>query len=83
MLEQLYSTEHVAEIMGISTRSVERWRREGKLRPVKAGRLIRYPEAQLNRFLGIDSNGVFTPNEHVDENGDAIGELAEALKMAA
>ncbi len=82
MIEQLYTTQQVAEILAVTTRGVEKWRLEGKLRPIKAGKLCRYQESELKRFLGISGDGGSSwANENVDENGNSKGELAEAQKV--
>lgn len=57
MFEKFYSTRETAEILGVTTRAVEKWRLEGKLRPVKAGKLCRYPESEIRRFLGLSADG--------------------------
>ena len=81
MIEQLYTTQQVAEILAVTTKGVEKWRLEGKLRPVKAGKLCRYPESEINRFLGLsDDHSSSWANENVDTDGIARGELAEAQK---
>jgi excisionase family DNA binding protein len=82
MLEQFYSTKEVAEILSVTTKAIETWRWEGKLIPVKAGRLCRYPESELKRFLGLNEHGEAHPNDNYDENGNAIGQLSEAQKQA-
>ena len=81
MLEDFYSTKEVAAILGVTTRAVEKWRLEGKLRPVKAGWLCRYPESEIRRFLGLSADGESYANENVDENGNFRGELAEVRKL--
>jgi excisionase family DNA binding protein len=68
MLEQFYSTKHVAEILAVTTKAVERWRRKGMLRSVKAGKLCRYPESEINRFLGIGDDGETFANDQVNED---------------
>jgi excisionase family DNA binding protein len=82
MLEKFYSTKETAEILGVTARAVEKWRLEGKLRPVKAGKLCRYPESEIGRFLGLSADGTSYANENVDEKGNSRGELAEAQKLA-
>lgn len=57
MLENFYSTKGTAKILGVTVRAVENWRLEGKLRPIKAGRLCRYPESEIRRFLGLSTDG--------------------------
>jgi hypothetical protein len=81
MLEDRYLIHDVAEILGVTTRAVARWRREGKLRPVTP-RSLYYPESELNRFLGISVDGEQYANENVDEDGNSRGELAAAQAEA-
>lgn len=80
MIEQLYSTKDVAELLAVTTKAIEKWRSEGKLRPIKVGRLCRYSESEISRFLKED--GATFANEQIDESGEAIGELATAQKEA-
>ncbi len=51
MIEQLYTTKEVAEVLRVTAKAVEKWRFEGKLRPVKVGKLNRYPENEIRRFI--------------------------------
>lgn len=81
-LEQMYNTEGVAEILGITPRKVEQWREEGKLTALRAGRLWRYSEDEIRRFLGLDYTGAPFPTQYVNKHGEAIDELAEAQKAA-
>jgi excisionase family DNA binding protein len=82
MIEQLYSTKDVAELLAVTTKAIEKWRGEGKLRPIKVGSLCRYSESEISRFLGIKEDGATFANEQIDESGGAIGELAAAQKEA-
>lgn len=78
-LEYMYAKEAIAEVLGVTPHKVEQWRKEGKLTAVRAGKLWRYPESTLNHFLGLSDDGSSSwANEHIDEDGNAIGELAEA-----
>ncbi len=52
MIEQLYTTKQVAEILRVTVKAVEKRRFDGKLRPVKVGKLNRYPESAIHRFIG-------------------------------
>ena len=83
MIEQLYSSQHAAEVLGVTTYWVEKWRREGKLTPLRAGRLLRYPEDEIKRFVGIEAEGEVVANDQVNSDGEAIGELAVAQEAAA
>lgn len=58
---QLLSTPKAAEYMGLSHRTLETWRRDGKgPRYRKVGRLVRYDPTDLDAFL--DSVYVETPD---------------------
>ena len=78
MLEQFFSTRDVATILGVTTKAVEKWRREGRLRPLKAGSLCRYPEDEIRRFLGLEEDGTVSAGAQLDENLEPIGELGKA-----
>lgn len=80
MLEQFYSTKDVAEILAVTTKAVEKWRAEGKLHPVKAGKLCRYSESEINRFLGINEEGAMSANGQIGESREAAEEMAGAQK---
>ncbi len=78
-LEYMYDKETVAEVLGVTPHKVERLRKEGKLTALRAGKLWRYPESTINRFLGLsDDHNRSWANENIDEDGNARGELAEA-----
>ena len=59
----LYSVDEVADILGVSERTIYRWIREGGL-PTKrigpAGRLIRVTDEDLSAFINRD----FSEGEH-------------------
>lgn len=49
---QFYTTEEVAEIMKVTTESVRRWIRGGKLQSVKlSGKFIRVSQKDLDDFI--------------------------------
>jgi len=52
----LLNTQQIAEILGVSTQTVDRFRKAGRLRAFKlSGRIVRYSESHLHEFL---ANGV-------------------------
>ena len=78
-LEYMYAKEAVADVLGVTPHKVEQWRKEGKLTAMRAGKLWRYPENTINRFLGLsDDHGDSWANENIDEDGNARGELTAA-----
>jgi excisionase family DNA binding protein len=57
-----YTAEEVAEILKVTTESVRRWIRDGKLKSVKlGGKYIRVSQADLDEFVlsmrGDNNNG--------------------------
>lgn len=60
-METLYSTSEVAKILNVTIRAVESWRLQGKIKPLKAGHLCRYPESEIRRFLGVGSENPAQP----------------------
>lgn len=60
-MEQLYSTSEVAKVLNVTVRAVESWRLQGKIKPLKAGHLCRYPDSEIRRFLGLDGESTAHP----------------------
>lgn len=51
MIEKvLYSTQEAAEALGVSTKSIARWIKDGRLKGVRAGRLWKIPAAEIQRM---------------------------------
>jgi excisionase family DNA binding protein len=46
----LYSTQEAAEALGVSTKSIARWIKDGRLKGVRAGRLWKIPAAEIQRM---------------------------------
>lgn len=49
--EQLLTTEEVAEWLNVSVRTVEDWIFDGRLIPLKVGRLNRFPLSRVQEFI--------------------------------
>lgn len=57
-----YTAEEVAEMLKVTTESVRRWIRDGKLKSVKlSGKFIRISQADLDEF--VKSMRGETPND--------------------
>jgi excisionase family DNA binding protein len=60
-VEKYYSTEDIAEILGLKEKTVREWLRTGKLKGKKIGRLWRVKESELEEFINeppaVDKNG--------------------------
>ncbi|MGC7102134.1 helix-turn-helix domain-containing protein [Amycolatopsis lurida] len=52
MVNQLYSTEEVAERLGLHVRTVRAYVRDGRLRAVRIGKQYRIPREDLEAFVG-------------------------------
>ena len=50
--EVLYTTEEVATLMKVTSRTVQRWIREKKLEAVRVGGRYRIPDSVLQSFIG-------------------------------
>ncbi len=50
--EQLYSIEQVAELVGVSDKTIRRWIAAGKVQAFKRGRLWRIGQSELERLTG-------------------------------
>lgn len=55
-MEDYYTPEEVANKLKIDITTVYRWVKEGRLKAIRVGRLLRIPESELQRFLGLDGN---------------------------
>jgi excisionase family DNA binding protein len=55
-MEILLAPEEAAARISVSPRSIREWLRKGKIKGVKAGRLWRIRETELERFLGFESH---------------------------
>ena len=53
---KLLNESDVAEILGVCNRTVWQLRKEGKIRAVKVGSLIRYKREEVDRFIDAQMN---------------------------
>ena len=57
-MERLLTIKKAKEMLGVSTLTIQRWDKAGKIRVVRtAGGMRRIPESEINRLQGINSNG--------------------------
>jgi acetyl-CoA synthetase len=54
-LDELLLPAEVARILRVTTRTVERYCKKGRLRAVKVGRLWRIPRSSLEEFLKTEA----------------------------
>jgi excisionase family DNA binding protein len=55
-VKPLYDVKSTAQLLGVSTWTVRAYIRQGKLRPVRIGRLVRLDEEELSRFVASSKN---------------------------
>ncbi len=60
---QLNDVGRVAKMLGISTWTVRAYARSGKLRPVRIGRLVRFEDSEIQRFVSEECTGISRLNE--------------------
>ncbi len=55
-MEQLYTPAQVSEALGVSVKTLEKWRWERRNLPyVKLGTAVRYKESDLTAWLGANT----------------------------
>ena len=53
-MERLYTLKEAKKLLGITTRTIQRWNKEGKIRVVRTvGGRRRMPESEIKRILGL------------------------------
>lgn len=56
-MQCLHDVKTAAKALAVSPWTIRAWIRDGKLRPVRLGRLVRLDEAELQRFLAEARSG--------------------------
>jgi excisionase family DNA binding protein len=58
-MEKMWTVEELAEFAGVSVTTLYHWRWEGKgPKAIKVGRFLRYPEANIQKWLEVLGRGV-------------------------
>jgi excisionase family DNA binding protein len=71
-LEKLLLPAEVARILRVTTRTIERYCKQGKLRAIKMGRLWRIPRGSLEAFLRTEeANAKRGSGKTAKRNGQA------------
>jgi len=53
-MEKLYTLKEARRLLGVTTRTIQRWDKEGKIRVVRTvGGRRRVPESEIKRILGL------------------------------
>lgn len=82
-MEKLLTPEEAAAILSVSPKSIRAWLRQGKLKGVRAGRLWRIRERDLEAFLDPLVHALETAPEDdeplTEEDKKAIAEAETAI----
>jgi putative resolvase len=58
-MEKLYTLKEAKKLLGVTTRTIQRWDKEGKIRVVRTvGGRRRIPESEIKRILGLKEERV-------------------------
>ena len=58
-MERLYTLKEAKKLLGVTTRTIQRWDKEGKMRVVRTvGGRRRIPESEIKRILGLKEERV-------------------------
>jgi excisionase family DNA binding protein len=58
-MEKMWTVDELAEFAGVSVTTLYHWRWEGKgPKAIKVGRFLRYPEANIQKWLELLGRGV-------------------------
>ena len=83
MVERLLTPEEAADRLAVSPKSIREWLRRGKLRGVRAGRLWRIRERDLEAFLDPVLQALEAAPEDdeplTQEDKEAIAEAEKAI----
>jgi excisionase family DNA binding protein len=67
----LFNVKDAANLLAVSPWTIRAYIRDGKLRPVRIGRLVRLDEQELHRFV-VEAKGLrdVAPNESKENTND-------------
>jgi len=57
-MEKLYTLKEAKKLLGVTTKTIQRWDREGKIRVVRTVGGRRIPESEIKRILGLKEERV-------------------------
>lgn len=82
-MDRLLTPEEAAEILAVSPKSIREWLRKGKLKGLRAGRLWRIREGDLEAFLDPVLQALETAPEDdeplTEEDRKAVAEAEKAI----
>ena len=60
-MERLYTLKEAKKLLGVTTKTIHRWDKEGKIRVVRTiGGRRRIPESEIKRILGLKEEGGYS-----------------------
>src|SRR5674476_338547 len=64
-MEKMWTVDELAEFAGVSVTTLYHWRWEGKgPKAIKVGRFLRYPEANIQKWLEVLGRGGLSVGRH-------------------
>jgi len=57
-MERLYTLKEAKKLLGVTTKTIQRWDKEGKVRVVRTIGGRRIPESEIKRILGLKEERV-------------------------
>ena len=58
-MERLYTLKEAKKLLGVTTKTIQRWDKQGKIRVVRTiGGRRRIPESEIKRILGLKEERV-------------------------
>lgn len=66
-MERLLKPTEVATLLGCSVAAVYKWTAQGRLRPARAGTLLRFPIREIERFTGLRRGSLHDSTASVSE----------------
>ncbi|MGC8937303.1 MAG: helix-turn-helix domain-containing protein, partial [Candidatus Methanomethylicaceae archaeon] len=58
-MERLYTLKEAKKLLGVTTRTIQRWDKKGKIKVVRTiGGRRRIPESEIKRILGLEEKRI-------------------------
>ena len=58
LMEKLYTLKEAKKLLGVTTRTIQRWDKQGKIKVVRTIGRRRIPESEIKRILGLKEERV-------------------------
>ena len=50
--DQFYTQQELAELLKVSTRTIQNWIKDGQIKAIRIGRTVRIPASEIDRLVG-------------------------------